>query len=64
MLFSTAAAGAPPRVKLGRWATAIKSVSGVMSALLRDSRPPARRYQSRRSAYLENALMSREMGRL
>ena len=64
LLFSTAAAVALPRVKRSRWAIAIRSVSSVMSALSTDSRPPVQRYQARRSAYLENAHMSREMNRL
>ncbi|MGZ5378839.1 MAG: hypothetical protein ACXWD8_12705 [Mycobacterium sp.] len=64
VLFSTAAAVPLPRVKPSRWAMAIKSVSSVMSALFTDSRPPAQHYQARRYAYLENALMSREMDRL
>ena len=64
VLFSTAAAVALPRAKPSRWAMAIKSVSSVMSALFTDSRPPAQHYQARRYAYLENALMSREMDRL
>lgn len=64
VLFSTAAAVALPRVRPSRWAMAIKSVSSAMSALFTDSRPPAQRYQARRHAYLENALMSREMDRL
>ena len=64
VLFSTAAAVALPRVEPSRWAMAIKSVSSAMSALFTDSRPPAQRYQARRSVYLENAVMSREMDRL
>jgi hypothetical protein len=64
VLFSTAVAVAPPRVRPSRWAMAIKSVSSAMSALFTDSRPPAQRYQARRSAYLENALIAREMDRL
>jgi hypothetical protein len=64
VLFSTAAAAALPHVQPSRWAMAIKSVSGVMSALFTESRPPAQRYQARRYVYLENALMSREMDRL
>jgi hypothetical protein len=64
VLFATAAAAAIPQVRPSRWSLAITSVSGAMSALLAASRPPARRYQGKRCTYLENALMSREMGRL
>lgn len=64
VLFSTAAAVALPRVKPRRWAIAINSVSGAMSALFTDPRPPAKRYTPRRYVYLENAAMAREMHRL
>lgn len=64
VLFSTAAAMALPRVAPSRWGMAIKSVSGVMSALFTDTRPQAQRYQAGRFGYLENALMSRELNRL
>lgn len=62
VLFSTAAALRP--VKVSRWATAMKSVSGAMSALFTDSRPPAQRCVAGRYVYLENAVMGREMYRL
>jgi len=39
-------------------------VSAAVSALFTDSRPPAQHVQARRYAYLESALMSREMARL
>jgi hypothetical protein len=64
VLFATAAAVAMPHVRPSRWSIAMKSASEAMSGLLHPSRPPAERYQARRSVYLENALMSREMGRL
>ncbi|MGO4444960.1 hypothetical protein AB4Z42_16530 [Mycobacterium sp. 2YAF39] len=64
LLFSTAAAVALPRVKPRRWVIAIKSVSGAMSALFTDPRPPAKRYTPRRYMYLENGVMAREMHRL
>lgn len=64
VLFASAAAVALPRVRPSAWATAVKAVSGAMSALTTASRPPAARYKARRYVYLENALMSREMDRL
>jgi hypothetical protein len=64
VMFGTAAAVALPRVQPGRWASMAAAVSHAMSALFTDSRPPAQRYRARRFAYLEDALMSREMGRL
>jgi hypothetical protein len=64
VLFSTAAAVAPPRVQTSRWATVINSMSSAVSALFADSRPPAQRYVARRSVYLENGVMAREMYRL
>ncbi len=64
VLLSTAAAVALPRVKTSRRAIAINSVSSAMSALFRASRPPAQRYVPRRSVYLENSVMAREMHRL
>jgi hypothetical protein len=64
VLFGTAAAVARPRVKTSRWAMAINSVFSAMSALFTDSRPPAQRYQPRRSVYLEDGVMAREVHRL
>ena len=64
VLFSTAAAVALRPGKVSRWATAVKSVSGAMSELFADSRPPAQRYVARRFVYLEDAVMGREMYRL
>jgi len=64
VLFASAAAVTLPRVRPGRWAVAVKSVSAAVSALFTDSRPPAQHVQARRYAYLESALMSREMARL
>ena len=65
VMFSTAAAAVALRpAKVSRWSIAIKSVSGAMSALFTDSRPPAQRYVARRYVYLEVASMSREMYRL
>jgi len=64
VLFATAAATAMPRVRPSRWSVAVKAVSHAMSAVFTDSPPPAQRYRARRYTYLEDALMSREMGRL
>ncbi|MDG5484264.1 hypothetical protein [Mycolicibacterium gadium] len=64
VLFATAAAVALPSVRPTRWSVAMKSLSQAMSGLVPDSRPPAQRYRARRLAYLEDGLMSREMGRL
>lgn len=64
VLFGTAAAVAPRPVMVNRWAAAMKSVSGAVSALFTDSRPPAQRHVPKRYAFLENALMGREMDRL
>lgn len=64
VLFATAAATTLPSVRPSRWSVAMKSMSQAMSGLVSDSRPPAQRYRARRLAYLEDALMSREMGRL
>jgi hypothetical protein len=64
VLFATAAAVTPPRLRSSRSSVALKSVSNAMRALVLASRPPAQRYRAGRLAYLENALMSREMNRL
>lgn len=64
VLFATAAAVTLPSVQPSRWSVAMKSVSHAMSGLVSSSRPPAQRYRARRLAYLEDAAMSREMGRL
>jgi hypothetical protein len=62
--FETPAAVARARAKTSRWATAINSLSSAIGALFTDSRPPAQRCVPRRSVYLENGVMSREMHRL
>jgi hypothetical protein len=64
VLFSTAAAGALPRVTTSRWAAAFNSLSTAMSGLFTDSRPPSQRNIPRRFVYLENGVMAREMYRL
>lgn len=64
VLFATAAAVTLPSVRPNRWSVAVKAMSGALSALTNASQPPAARYKARRYVYLENALMSREIGRL
>ncbi|MFI5508419.1 hypothetical protein ACIA48_13180 [Mycobacterium sp. NPDC051804] len=64
VLFATAAAVAVPRVRPSHWSAAVKAISHAMTTVFTDSRPSAQRYQAQRFTYLENALMSREMGRL
>jgi hypothetical protein len=65
VLFSTAAAVALPPAKTRRWSYRIQAVSAALGAMFAASeKPPARRHYPKRHAYLENALMSREMDRL
>ncbi len=63
VMFSTAAAVALPPAKTRRWTDAIGS---FVAALRVAAGPPepVRRHHSERYAYLQNALMSREMDRL
>ena len=67
VVFATAAAGPVPSPTTRWWPKAIHAVSTAASGMLRtataDSRP-ARRDCPRRYAFLENAIMSREMDRL
>jgi hypothetical protein len=65
VLFSTAAAVALPPAKTRWWSDTIQIVSAALRAIFAASeKPPARRHYPKRHAYLENALMSREMDRL
>jgi hypothetical protein len=65
VLFSTAAAVALPPAKTRRWSDTVQAVSRVLHAMFAASeKPPARRHYPKRHAYLEDALMSREMNRL
>ena len=65
VLFSTAAAVALPPAKTRRWSYPVQAVSAALRAMFAASeKPPARRHYPKRHGYLENALMSREMGRL
>ena len=63
VMFSTAAAVAPQPVTTRRWTDVIGS---FVAALRVAAGPPepVRRHHSERYAYLQNALMSREMDRL
>ncbi|MEO3759211.1 hypothetical protein ABGB19_13095 [Mycobacterium sp. B14F4] len=61
LLFATAAAVASPPVRPRRWAAAF---CGTVRGLVESPATPARRHNPRRYAYLEVALMSREMHRL
>jgi hypothetical protein len=65
VLFSSAAAVALPPAKTRRWSYRIQAVSAALGAMFAAAeKPPARRHYPKRHAYLENALMSREMDRL
>ena len=65
VLLSTAAAVALVPAKTRRWSDTIHAVSGALHAMFASSeRPPARRHYPKRHAWLDNALMSREMDRL
>jgi hypothetical protein len=65
VLFSTAAAVALPPAKTRRWSDTVHAVSGALHALCAASeKPSARRHYPKRHAWLDNALMSREMDRL
>jgi hypothetical protein len=65
VLFSTAAAVALPPAKTRWWSDTIQTVSAALRAIFAASeKPPAQRHYPKRHAYLENALMSREMDRL
>jgi hypothetical protein len=65
VLFSTAAAVALPPAKTRWWSDTVQTVSAALRAIFAASeKPPARRHYPKRHAYLESALMSREMDRL
>ena len=65
VLLSTAAAVALPPAKTRRWGDAVRAVSGALRAMFKASeKPPARRHYPQRHAWLDNALMAREMDRL
>jgi hypothetical protein len=58
--FSTAAAVPLPGVKIRRWARAMGAVRGFFAA----PNEPMHHHHPKRYAFLEDALMAREMGRL
>ena len=65
VLFSTAAAVALRPAKNQRWSDTIQAVSTALSAMFAASeKPTSRRHYPKRHAWLDNALMSREMDRL
>jgi hypothetical protein len=65
VLFSTAAAVALLPAKTRRWSDTIQAVSTALRAMFAASeKPTARRHYPKRHAWLDNALMSREMDRL
>jgi hypothetical protein len=65
VLFSTAAAVALPPATTRRWSDTVHAVSTALRAMFAASeRPPARQHYPKRHAWLDNALMSREMDRL
>ena len=65
VLLSTAAAVALPPAKTRRWSHVVHAVSGALHAIFATSeKPPARRHYPKRHAWLDNALMAREMDRL
>jgi hypothetical protein len=65
VFFSTAAAVALPTAKTRRWSDAVHAVSTALRAMFAESeKPAARQHYPKRHVWLDNALMSREMGRL
>ncbi|MDT5208659.1 MAG: hypothetical protein QOF67_1074 [Mycobacterium sp.] len=62
VLFSTAAAEALPSATTRRWSDTVSTAVRAMFAA--PERRPARQHYPKRHAWLDNALMSREMDRL
>jgi hypothetical protein len=62
--FSTAAAGAVAPAKTRRWTGALASVANAVRTYLDGPDDAAQRHCPKRHAYLEDALMAREMDRL
>ena len=62
--FSTAAAVALPPTKTRRWSRAMDSVARAIRVHFAGRTEPVRPHYPKRHAYLESALMAREMGRL
>ena len=65
VLFSTAAAVALPPAKTRRWSDTVHAVgTAVRTMFAAPEKPAARQHYPKRHAWLDNALMSREMDRL
>ena len=65
VLFSSAAAVTLPPAKTRRWTDTIHAISGALRAMFATTeKPPARRHYPKRHAWMDNALMAREMDRL
>ena len=63
VLLSTAAVALPAKTR--RWSHVVDAISGALHAVFASAeKPPARRHYPNRHAWLENALMAREMDRL
>jgi hypothetical protein len=53
----------PPKTR--RWTDTIHAISGALRAMFATTeKPPARRHYPKRHAWMDNALMAREMDRL
>jgi hypothetical protein len=65
VLLSSAAVVALPPAKTRRWTDTIHAISGALRAMFAATeKPPARRHYPKRHAWMDNALMAREMDRL
>jgi hypothetical protein len=65
VLFGTAAAVALPPAKTRRWSDTVHAASTALRAMFAaPEKRPARQHYPKRHAWLDNALMSREMDRL
>jgi hypothetical protein len=64
VLFSTAAAVALPRAKTRGWSETVRAVASAVGSWFASAAKPPKPVYPKRHAWLENALMSREMDRL
>jgi hypothetical protein len=65
VLLSSAAVVALPPAKTRRWTDTIHAISGALRAMFAATEKlPARRHYPKRHAWIDNALMAREMDRL
>jgi hypothetical protein len=65
VLLSSAAVVALPPAMTRRWTDTIHAISGALRAMFAATeKPPARRHYPKRHAWMDNALMAREMDRL